>query len=121
MSLSVPKSHPFYDHQSISPQELDGQFFIVYHELGIWEAWIRDNYPSIHLMTVSDTDALRDAIGLGAALSFVSDYVANLGYHNAEQKIIPLDMENKSISYYLICKKQDFSKYRKVYQRLGLL
>ena len=53
-------------------------------------------------MPVSDPDALRDAIGLGAALSFVSDYVVRMGYHNTEQKIISLDMEDKSISYYLV-------------------
>jgi len=69
-------------------------------------------------MTVSDPEALKDAIGLGAALSFVSDYVANMGYHNKEQRIVPLDMEDKSITYFLTCRKKDFSKYRKVFQRL---
>ena len=54
-------------------------------------------------MTVSTENALRDAIGLGAALSFVSDYVANMGYHNSDQMIIPLDIEDKTISYYLMC------------------
>ena len=40
MSLSVPKSHPFYNRKSVSPQDLEGQFLIVYHELGIWGSWI---------------------------------------------------------------------------------
>lgn len=119
LSLSVPNSHPFYERSSVAPSDLNGQFLIVFNDIGIWDDWINDNFPGIHLMTISDADALKDAIGLGAALSFVSDYVVNMGYHNREQKIIPLDMENKSISYYLVCKKQEFTKYRKVFQRLS--
>ena len=118
MSFSVPKSHPFYNLEKITPKDMQGQFLIVYNEIGIWEDWIHDHFPGIHLMTVSDTDALRDAIGLGAALSFVSDYVANMGYHNKEQKIVPLDMEDKTITYFLSCRKKDYSKYRKVFGRL---
>lgn len=118
MSVSVPKSHPFYNLEKITPEDMQGQFLIVYNEIGIWEDWIHDHFPGIHLMTVSDTDALRDAIGLGAALSFVSDYVANMGYHNKEQKIVPLDMEDKTITYFLSCRKKDYSKYRKVFGRL---
>ena len=118
MSLSVPKSHPFYDRESLKPKELDGQFMIVFNDIGIWDSWIKDNFPGIHLLTVSDPNALQSAIGLGTALSFVSDYVYNMGRHDKEQKIVPLDMENKSISYYISCKKQDHSKYRKVFQRL---
>ena len=118
MSLSVPKSHPFFDRESISPADLNGQFLIVFNDIGIWDNWIRDNFPGIRLMTISDPNALKDAIGLGTALSFVSDYVYNMGHHNKEQKIIPLVMDNKSISYYLICRKQDYSKYRKVFQRI---
>lgn len=117
MSLSVPKTHPFFDRESISPSELNGQFLIVFNEIGIWDNWIKDNFPGIRLMTISDPNALKDAIGLGTALSFVSDYVYNMGHHNKEQKIIPLDMENKSISYFLVCQKQNFSKYRKIFQR----
>lgn len=117
MFLSVPKGHPFYHRSSIAPEELNGQFLIAYNDIGIWEDWIHDNFPGIHLLTVSDADALQDAIGLGTALSFVSDYVINSGYHNSTQNIIPLDMENKTISYYLVCKKQDVSRYRKVFQR----
>lgn len=117
MSLSVPKSHPFFDRESVSPSELNGQFLIVFNEIGIWNNWIRDNFPGIRLMTISDPNALQDAIGLGTALSFVSDYVYNMGRHNKEQKIVPLDMENKSISYFLVCQKQNFSKYRKIFQR----
>lgn len=60
-------------------------------------------------MTVNDTDTLRDAIDLGAALSFVSDYVVKLGYHNKDQKIIPIDMDDCSVSYYLVCKREDYS------------
>ena len=118
MSLSVPKSHPFYNHEKITPDEMQGQFLIVYNEIGIWNKWIHDHFPGVHLMTVSDPEALKDAIGLGAALSFVSDYVANMGYHNKEQRIVPLDMEDKSITYFLTCRKKDFSKYRKVFQQL---
>lgn len=119
MSVSVPPSHPFYDRDSLSPTDLNGQFFVVYHDIGVWGDWIKEHFSGIRLMTVSDQNALRDAIGLGTALSFVSDYVANLGYSNTEQKIIPLDMEEKSISYFLVCKKSEFTKFRRVFQQLA--
>lgn len=118
MSLSVPRSHPFYNREKIAPVEMDGQFLIVYEDIGIWEKWIHEYFPKVHLMSISEADALREAIGLGTALSFVSDYVADMGYGNKDQKIIPLDMENKTISYFLVCKKKDHTKYRAVFQRL---
>ena len=117
MFLSVPQAHPFYKRMSVKPEELNGQLLIVYNEIGVWNTLIREHFPGIRLMTVNDTDALRDAIDLGAALSFASDYVVKLGYHNREQKIIPLEMEDNSVSYYLVCKKKDYTKYRKLFNR----
>lgn len=116
MFLSVPKTHPFYNRESISPSELAGQFLIVYNEIGIWDDWIRNNFPD--LMLIDNSSALPEAIGLGAALSFVSDYIIRLGRNDKNQKIIPVDHINNQIDYYLVCKKKEYPKYRKAIQRL---
>ena len=118
MFLSVPKNHPFYNKESVSPSELAGQFLIVYNEIGIWDSWIRSNFPDLNLMLIDNPSALPDAIGLGTALSFVSDYIIRLGRNDKNQKIIPIDFTNNQIDYYLICKKKEYPKYRKAIQRL---
>ena len=118
MFLSVPKTHPFYNRESISPSELAGQFLIVYNEIGIWDDWIRNNFPDLNLMLIDNSSALPEAIGLGAALSFVSDYIIRLGRNDKNQKIIPVDHINNQIDYYLVCKKKEYPKYRKAIQRL---
>lgn len=118
MFLSVPKSHPFYHKKSVSPSELAGQFLIVYNEIGVWNSWIKNNFPNLNLMLIDNSAALPEAIGLGAALSFVSDYIIHLGWHDKNQNIIPITLENNTIDYYLVCKKTEYSKYRKAIQRL---
>lgn len=120
MFLSVPKNHPFYDKESISPSELVGQFLIISDEIGVWSTWIKENFPGVHLIFVEDSSSLREAIGLGAALSFVSDYIIRTGRNNSEQKIVPIAMamEKNKIEYYFVCKKTAYSKYRKAIQRL---
>lgn len=118
MFLSVPESHPFYNKESISPSELAGQFLIVYNEIGIWDNWIRSNFPDVNLMLIDNSSALPEAIGLGTALSFVSDYIIRLGRNDKTQKIIPITLENNTIDYYLVCKKKEYPKYRKAIQRL---
>lgn len=118
MFLSVPESHPFYNKESISPSELAGQFLIVYNEIGIWDNWIRSNFPDVNLMLIDNSSALPEAIGLGTALSFVSDYIIRLGRNDKNQKIIPITLENNTIDYYLVCKKKEYPKYRKAIQRL---
>lgn len=118
MFLSVPKNHPFYERERVSPSDLAGQFLIVYHEVGMWNDWIRNNFPDVNLMLIDDSAALRDAIGLGAALSFVSDYIIRMGRNDKNQKIIPVDLENNRMDYYLVCKKKQYPKYRKAVQRL---
>ena len=120
MFLSVPKSHPFYNKKSISPSELAGEFLIVYNEIGIWDNWIRTNFPDLNLMLIDNSAALPEAIGLGAALSFVSDYIIRIGRNDKNQKIIPINIKNNQIDYYLVCKKKEFPKYRKVIQRLPI-
>ena len=120
MFLSVPKSHPFYNKKSISPSELAGQFLIVYNEIGIWDNWIRTNFPDLNLMLIDNSAALPEAIGLGAALSFVSDYIIRIGRNDKNQKIIPINIKNNQIDYYLVCKKKEFPKYRKAIQRLPI-
>lgn len=118
MFLSVPKRHPFYNKESVSPSELAGQFLIVYNEIGIWDNWIKSNFPDLNLMLIDNPSALPDAIGLGTALSFVSDYIIRLGRNDKNQKIIPIDLTNNQIDYYLVCKKKEYPKYRKAIQRL---
>ena len=120
MFLSVPKSHPFYNKKSISPSELARQFLIVSNEIGIWDNWIRTNFPDLNLMLIDNSAALPEAIGLGAALSFVSDYIIRIGRNDKNQKIIPINIKNNQIDYYLVCKKKEFPKYRKAIQRLPI-
>ena len=119
MFLSVPENHPFYKKESVSPSELAGQFLIVYNEIGIWDEWIRKNFPDLNLMLIDNSSALPEAIGLGAALSFISDYMIKLGRNDKNQKIIPLSLANDRIDYYLVCKKKEYPKYRKAIQRLS--
>lgn len=69
-------------------------------------------------MLIDNSSALPDAIGLGTALSFVSDYIIHLGRNDKNQKIIPITLENNTIDYYLVCKKKEYPKYRKAIQRL---
>lgn len=118
MFLSVPQSHPFYQKESVLPDELAGQFLIVYNEIGIWDNWIRTNFPDLNLMLIDNSSALPEAIGLGTTLSFVSDYIIRLGRNDKKQKIIPINIENNKIDYYLVCKKKEYPKYRKAIQRL---
>ena len=72
-------------------------------------------------MLIDNPSALPDAIGLGTALSFVSDYIIHIGRNDKNQKIIPIDFINNQIDYYLVCKKKEYPKYRKAIQRLIIL
>lgn len=119
MFLSIPKNHPFYKKESVTPSELAGQFLIVYNEIGIWDDWIRKNFPDLNLLLIDNSSALPEAIGLGAALSFISDHMIKLGRNDKNQKIIPLSNVNDRIDYYLVCKKKEYPKYRKAIQRLS--
>lgn len=117
--ISVPQEHPFYEKSEVTPEELNGQFVLIYTDIGIWRSWLKENLPGIHLLMMEDINAIREAIGLGTNLSFVTDNVIRSGYQTYNQKILPIVAPQTSISFYLLCKKENYFTYRKVFQKLA--
>lgn len=116
--LSVPKGHPLYEKSEITLEEMKGQFVLIYTDIGIWRNWIKENFPEIHLLLMEDVSAIKEAIGLGNALSFVTDNIIHSGYQIPNQKILPIIAPHTSISFYLLCKKEHYSNYHKVFHKL---
>lgn len=109
--LAVPQGHPFYEKSEITIKEMKGQFALIYTGIGIWHNWIKENFPEIHLLLMEDVNAIKEAIGLGKNL-------ISSGYQYHNQKILPIIAPKTSISFYLLCKKEHYSAYQKVFHRL---
>ena len=110
--LSVSRNHPLAARQAVLLSELEGQSFIAYGHEDLWTDIIKSKLPNSRFFFQEDLDAIV-SIALNSDIpTFSSDIVLeNVEAYRTERANIPiLDMKSK-LTYYLICKSAERSRW----------
>lgn len=117
--LSVNLLHPAAAYPQISFSEMDGQNFIMYAQVGCWEAIVRHKMPHSTFFKQDSIDAVGELARYSDLPSFSTDIsLRALPSRQNDRMNIPFSDPESKITFYCICKAGDYPKQRRLLQNI---
>jgi len=114
LNVSISPMHPAAASNSVSFAEMDGQNFIMYSQVGIWESIVTTNMPHSSFFKQESMLALEELRRYSELPSFTTN-ITNMTApvrpqeSNATPRVnVPISDDVATITFYLSCKKSKF-------------
>lgn len=108
LNLSVSRLHPAAVFQTISFEQMDGQNFIMYAHVGVWESIVREKMPHSRFFLQNDADAVGELARYSELPSFTTDITITRMASRQNGRInIPFSDPEATVTYYIVCRKEE--------------
>ena len=114
--FSLPRNHPLADKKTISFAEMDGETFLVYSEVGIWDELHRREMPHSRFILQGDRSFLQEITRSSSLPAFVTDLSLRVFGRDNDRINIPISDQTATMSFWCCCLKSHEKKYMKWYQ-----
>ena len=115
LNLSVSAIHPAASKNSVSFAEMNGQNFLMFSQVGIWEDLVKTQMPDSSFYKQESFKALAELTKFSELPSFSTNISLA---HSANERIsfvnIPFSDASATITYYLIYKQKNETRWRKI-------
>lgn len=116
LNLSVNRMHPAASYQQISFADMDGQNFIMYAYVGFWEDIVREKMPNAVFFKQETMDAVGELTRYSDLPSFSSNITLEINADRQNDRIhIPFSDPESRATFYLICLKREYSKWKRLF------
>lgn len=105
--ISVPSTH-FLAHMKngVHWNDIDGQSFLLYTNIGIWENLLKKNFKKSRFLRSSDSNELKEIVEYSSIPSFLTD--VSIKQNGVDGRInIPILDDDAKIDFYVICKQSN--------------
>ncbi|MDO5541505.1 MAG: LysR family transcriptional regulator [Eubacteriales bacterium] len=117
--LSITPFHPAASYQEVTFADMDGQNFIMYAHVGFWESIVHEKMPHSKFFKQDNLDAVGELTHFSDLPSFSSSITLKTMASRHDNRIhIPFSDAESCATYYLICKKQDQTKWNPLFKLL---
>ncbi|URZ16666.1 LysR family transcriptional regulator [Clostridium felsineum] len=101
--LSLPPAHPLAGHKGVHFNDIDGENFLLFSKIGLWNDLCLKTMPSSHFLVQDERFSFEELVRNSALPSFTSD-LSIKHYGNATNRvIIPILDSEATVSYYFMC------------------
>lgn len=108
LNLSVSRLHPAAVFQTISFEQMNGQNFIMYAHVGVWESIVREKMPQSRFFLQNDADAVGELARHSELPSFTTDItIAKMASRQNGRINIPFSDPEATVTYYIVCRKEE--------------
>lgn len=119
--ISVDSSHPAVNQKSVSFSEMDGQKFIMYAQTGIWDELMRRKMPHATFYRQENMDAVGDLAKFSSLPSFSTSISQKSLPSRQNGRInIPFSDTESCIDFYCICKAEEYSKWKALFEAITI-
>jgi DNA-binding transcriptional LysR family regulator len=113
--MSVNNFHPAVTYSSITFEQADGQNFIMYAKVGIWEQIIRKKMPHARFFKQEDLDAVGELAGNSDLPMFSTNITMKEIPSRKKNRVnIPFSDDEASVTFYLVYAKKDAPRFRQL-------
>lgn len=106
--LSAPLPHPAAGFPEISFAEADGQSFVMYINVGVWEPLVRRLMPHSKFIRQEDEESVSTIIRTSSLLAFSTDITQNfLPSRRRGRMNVPFSDPEAVMKFYLVCRRED--------------
>ena len=116
--FSLPKDHPLADRKTISFAEMDGETFLVYSDVGVWDELHRREMPRSRFILQGDHAALQEITRSSNLPAFVTDLSLRIRQQEINRVSIPISDKSATMSFWCCCMKSHEKKYLRWFQEL---
>ncbi len=102
--VCVPYDQELACRDSLTFREMNGYNFLLYSEIGFWDAMCREKMPSSKFLVQTDDFAMQELIRTSSLPCFATNLAMNRELYE-DRKIIPITDPEANITYYLVLKK----------------
>ena len=113
--ISIADDHPIADKETVTFEDLRGIRILISVNVGFWMEICRCHLSEADLLVQSSTDALNELVEASSLPLFNSDRMIELGYEAPGRKSIPISDEDAHATYWVVCRREDRSKYRSIF------
>ena len=117
--FSLPKNHPLAYKTALSFAEMDGETFLVFSDVGVWDALHRRAMPHSRFLLQEDHAALQEIVRTSSLPAFVTDLSLRMRSVDESRVNIPIDDESATMHFWCCCRKEDEKRFLKWFQTLG--
>lgn len=119
LAVSVPPAHPLAAFDSISFADLEDVPMLQYTKVGFWYELTLKKIPHPHLLLQENREAFTEIADASALPTFFSSYFNKFERRStANRRIIPLSDPEASVTYYLVCLKNEYPRFRAFFSHL---
>lgn len=112
LSISVPPAHPLAAFDTICFEDLDYLPILQYTDVGFWYDLTVKKIPHPHLLLQDNRQTFTEIANASALPTFFSSYFDQFEHRrNGNRKIIPLRDPEASVTYYLLCRKEEYPRF----------
>lgn len=113
--ISIADDHPIADKETVTFEDLRGIRILMSVNVGFWMEICRRHLSEADLLVQSSMDALNELVEASSLPLFNSDRMIELGYEAPGRKSIPISDEDAHATYWVVCRSEDRSKYRSIF------
>lgn len=115
--MSVSIMHPAAPYKTITFHEMDGQSFIMYSHVGLWEDIAREAMPHAKFFKQEDLEALGEIAESSTLPMFSSSItVKEFSSRLKGRANIPISDSEATIDFYLVCKKSEARRFKRLFE-----
>ena len=112
----LPPAHPLADSPGLYLKELDGQPFLLYSQIGFWDALCRREMPSSRFLMQQEMDVLGELVENSALPAFTTDYILKREGNRTGRIAVPILDEDANVTYYCTCLRSSQARFRAFFQ-----
>ena len=104
--------HHLAGEDSVSFSQLNGEYFLMVSEVGIWDKIVSENMPDSKFLLQDDLESLYEVSKASTLSIFATDITLRIFGQRNERIFVPFSDDAATVTYYCICKKENLCKYR---------
>ena len=112
--LSINNFHPAATYHSVRFDQMDGQNFIMYAHVGVWEDIVRTKMPHAKFYKQEDIEAVGELANNSDLPSFSTNItLEELSSRQNNRINVPFSNEEATIKFYIVCIKENFKRFQR--------
>lgn len=117
--LSVNAMHPASAFDSISFAQTDGQNFIMYAKVGIWERLVREKMPHAHFFKQEDLEAVSELASSSDLPTFATDITIEEIPARSERINVPYSDKEATATFYVACLRSNYPRFGRLIESIA--
>lgn len=116
LMFALPRGHKYAKRKKLSFSDMNGENMLLMPDIGFWN-FVKDKMPDSRFLTQSDRFSFNELVQASSLPSFVTDLSEKSRVTPPGRICIPISDPEATVTYYLVCRKENKQRFWKLFDR----